>query len=52
MEHKEKLDRLFDRLYAEGYPFAAGYLEHMVRTHLREADLNRYIKETERPNAN
>ena len=50
MTHEEKLKRLFDDLHDEGFPYATGYLEQLVRAYVPEEYIDWHLKE--RSNAN
>lgn len=45
MTHEEKLKRLFDTLHSEGFPYATGYLEQLVRAYVPEKYIDWHLKE-------
>ena len=45
MTHEEKLKRLFEDLHDEGFPYATGYLEQLVRAYVPEEYIDWHLKE-------
>ena len=45
MTRTEKLDRLMEMLKAKGYPYAAGYLEGLVRDYVPEKYITWHLKD-------